>query len=111
MKETSKKHSLYISSIISDFAEGKKRILVTSDLLNRGINIPSINVVVNYDFPKDAQTYLHRIGRGGRFGLLALAINFIKESDQENLVNYQLELKTDVAPLPSDVEKCIGLFS
>ena len=80
-------------------------------MLNRGIDIPSINVVINYDFPKDAQTYLHRIGRGGRFGLLALAINFIKDCDQENLMNYQAELKTDVAPFPSDIEKCIDLFS
>ncbi len=90
---------------MSEFADGKSRILVSSDLLNRGIDIPSINVVVNYDLPKDPQTYLHRIGRGGRFGLLALAINFVKESDNENLCHFQTGLNTDIVPLPADLYK------
>ena len=48
--------------------------------------MPSVNVVINFDFPKDPPTYLHRIGRSGRFGQIGLAINLITEHDQENVV-------------------------
>ena len=98
------------SRIMADFAEGKRRVLVSSDLLNRGIDVPNINVVVNYDLPKDPQTYLHRIGRGGRFGLLSLAVNFVKETDKENLVQFQSVLKTDVFPLPVDMERFTNIL-
>jgi ATP-dependent RNA helicase DDX6/DHH1 len=55
---------------------------VSSDLMTRGIDIPNVNVVINFDFPRFAETYLHRIGRSGRFGHLGLAINFITENDK-----------------------------
>jgi ATP-dependent RNA helicase DDX6/DHH1 len=48
-------------------------------LFTRGIDIPTVNVVVNFDFPKNSETYLHRIGRSGRFGHLGLAINFVTD--------------------------------
>ncbi|CAN0385996.1 unnamed protein product, partial [Hapterophycus canaliculatus] len=56
-----------------------------SDLFTRGIDIQSVNVVINFDFPKNAETYLHRIGRSGRFGHLGLAINLITYEDRHNL--------------------------
>lgn len=55
------------------------------DLFTRGIDIQSVNVVINFDFPKNAETYLHRIGRSGRFGHLGLAINLITYEDRHNL--------------------------
>merc|ERR1712036_47548 len=57
----------------------QNRNRVSYDLFTRGIDIPSVNVVINFDFPKNAETYLHRIGRSGRFGHLGLAINLITE--------------------------------
>ena len=60
-------------------------IFCFADLFTRGIDIQAVNVVINFDFPKNAETYLHRIGRSGRFGHLGLAINFITEDDKHNL--------------------------
>jgi len=60
----------------------------------------SVNVVINFDFPKNTETYLHRIGRSGRFGHLGLAINFITEEDKSNLFTIEDELNTKINPIP-----------
>lgn len=57
-------------------------VLIVLDLLTRGIDIQAVNVVINFDFPKNSETYLHRIGRSGRFGHLGLAINLINWEDR-----------------------------
>ena len=56
-----------------------------ADLFTRGIDIQSVNVVINFDFPKNAETYLHRVGRSGRFGHLGLAVNLITYDDRLKL--------------------------
>jgi ATP-dependent RNA helicase DDX6/DHH1 len=71
--------------VFHDFRSGKCRNLVCTDLFTRGIDIQAVNVVINFDFPKNAETYLHRIGRSGRFGHLGLAINLITYDDRFNL--------------------------
>ena len=68
--------------VFHDFRNGVCRNLVCSDLLTRGIDIQAVNVVINFDFPKNAETYLHRIGRSGRFGHRGLAINLINWDDR-----------------------------
>ena len=60
-------------------------VCVAVDLLTRGIDIQAVNVVINFDFPKTAETYLHRIGRSGRYGHLGLAINLITHEDRYQL--------------------------
>jgi ATP-dependent RNA helicase DDX6/DHH1 len=60
----------------------------------------SVNVVINFDFPKYAETYLHRIGRSGRFGHLGLAINLITEEDKNNLFKVEDDLNTKINPIP-----------
>jgi superfamily II DNA/RNA helicase len=75
--------------VFHDFRQGAARNLVSSDLFTRGIDIQSVNVVINFDFPKNSETYLHRIGRSGRFGHLGLAINLITYEDRFNL--YKIE--------------------
>ena len=67
------------------FKEGHKRILVATDLVARGIDIERVNIVINYDMPDGADTYLHRVGRAGRFGTKGLAITFIG-SDEDSAV-------------------------
>lgn len=87
--------------VFHEFRQGSCRNLVATDLLTRGIDVQSINVVINYDFPKKTETYLHRIGRSGRFGHLGLAINFITPDDEKGLRRIKSELSTFILPIPS----------
>jgi len=62
--------------------EVREKLLFCADLFTRGIDIQAVNVVINFDFPKHSETYLHRIGRSGRFGHLGIAINLITYEDR-----------------------------
>uniref|UniRef100_A0A7S3R563 RNA helicase n=1 Tax=Dunaliella tertiolecta TaxID=3047 RepID=A0A7S3R563_DUNTE len=91
--------------VFHDFRNGLCRNLVSSDLFTRGIDIQSVNVVINFDFPKNAETYLHRVGRSGRFGHLGLAVNLITYEDRLNLFRIEQELGTEIKPIPSQIEE------
>lgn len=65
----------------------------------------AVNVVINFDFPKMAETYLHRIGRSGRFGHLGIAINLITYEDRFNLHRIEQELGTEIKPIPKVSQK------
>ena len=78
---------------------------VLLDLLTRGIDIQAVNVVINFDFPKTSETYLHRIGRSGRYGHLGLAINLITHGDRFNLFAVEKELSTAIKPVPKVIDK------
>eukprot|EP01036_Dinobryon_divergens_P026375 gene26375-35013_t len=91
--------------VFHEFRNGATRHLVCSDLFTRGIDIQSVNVVVNFDFPKTAETYLHRIGRSGRFGHLGLAINLITFEDRFSLFQIEQELSTEIKPIPSQIDR------
>lgn len=93
--------------VFHEFRQGKVRTLVCSDLLTRGIDIQAVNVVINFDFPKTAETYLHRIGRSGRFGHLGLAINLINWNDRFNLYKIEQELGTEIAAIPATIDKSL----
>ena len=77
------------------------------DLLTRGIDIQAVNVVINFDFPKNSETYLHRIGRSGRFGHLGLAINLLTYEDRHNLYKIEQELQTEISPIPPVIDKSL----
>lgn len=94
--------------VFHDFRNGVCRNLVCSDLLTRGIDIQAVNVVINFDFPKNSETYLHRIGRSGRFGHLGLAINLVTYEDRFNLYKIEQELGTEIQPIPQTIDK--GLY-
>ncbi|KAK9388923.1 P-loop containing nucleoside triphosphate hydrolase protein [Lipomyces mesembrius] len=96
--------------VFHDFRNGVCRNLVCSDLLTRGIDIQAVNVVINFDFPKNAETYLHRIGRSGRFGHLGLAINLINWDDRFNLYKIEQELGTEIAPIPHTIDKRLYVY-
>lgn len=72
-----------------------------SDLLTRGIDIKNVNVVINFDMPRTSETYLHRIGRGGRFGGLGIAINLITAEDRHALYKIERELGTEIKAIPT----------
>src|SRR5204862_2798024 len=67
--------------------------------------IQAVNVVINFDFPKNAETYLHRIGRSGRFGHLGLAINLINWDDRFNLYKIEQELGTEIQAIAKEIDK------
>jgi superfamily II DNA/RNA helicase len=75
------------TEIVKDFRSGKTRILITTDLLARGIDIPQVNLVINYDLPPNKETYIHRIGRCGRFGKKGVTIALVKMEDQSDIKN------------------------
>ncbi|KAK9170865.1 DEAD/DEAH box helicase family protein [Cryptosporidium meleagridis] len=93
--------------VFHDFRNGACRCLVSSDLITRGIDIQSVNVVINFDFPKYSETYLHRIGRSGRFGHLGLAINLITYEDRYNLYRIEKELATEISPIPAQIDSAL----
>ncbi|KAL5728856.1 RNA helicase [Ranunculus cassubicifolius] len=87
------------------FKEGHKRILVATDLVGRGIDIERVNIVINYDMPDSADTYLHRVGRAGRFGTKGLAITFCSSgSDSDVLNRVQERFEVDIKELPEQID-------
>lgn len=93
------------NKVFHQFRNGAVRHLVCTDLFTRGIDIQSVNVVINFDLPRTAETYLHRIGRSGRFGHLGLAINLVTYDDRFNLYKIEQDLGTEIQPIPSKIDK------
>lgn len=88
--------------VMAEFRSGGSRILITTDLLARGIDIQQISLVLNFDLPLSNENYLHRIGRSGRFGRKGIAINFITETDFEHLHEIEKFYQTQIEELPTD---------
>eukprot|EP00928_Gymnodinium_smaydae_P040887 TRINITY_DN27698_c0_g2_i2.p2 TRINITY_DN27698_c0_g2~~TRINITY_DN27698_c0_g2_i2.p2 ORF type:complete len:507 (+),score=110.02 TRINITY_DN27698_c0_g2_i2:110-1522(+) len=103
----SRMHQPHRNRVFHDFRSGACRCLVSSDLFTRGIDIESVNVVINFDFPKNAETYLHRIGRSGRFGHLGLGLNFVTFDDRFNLYRIEQELGAEIQPIPATIDPSI----
>lgn len=93
--------------VFHDFRNGACRNLVCTDLFTRGIDIQAVNVVINFDFPKNSETYLHRVGRSGRFGHLGLAVNLITYEDRFNLYRIEQELGTEIKQIPPHIDQAI----
>ena len=93
--------------ILSEFKEGKYRILITTDLLARGIDIQQVEIVINYDIPRHIETYIHRIGRSGRFGRKGYAINFVTEREFGQLERIQKYYSTMIENLPENIKDII----
>jgi ATP-dependent RNA helicase DDX6/DHH1 len=87
------------------FRNGVCRNLVCSDLLTRGIDIQAVNVVINFDFLKNSETYLHRIGRSGRFG--HLAITLVTYEDRFSQYKIEQELGMEIHPVPQTFDRSL----
>lgn len=68
-------------TIMKEFRTGATRVLITTDLLARGIDVQQVGLVINYELPFKKENYIHRIGRAGRFGRKGVAINFVSPND------------------------------
>jgi translation initiation factor 4A len=89
--------------IMSSFRKGETRVLISTDLLSRGIDIQQVSIVINYDIPNDKESYIHRIGRSGRYGRKGIAINFTSEQDYWKVQELEKFYQTKIEEMPSDI--------
>jgi len=92
---------------VKDFRDGKTRLLLTTDLLSRGIDIPQVNMVINYDLPPNKETYVHRIGRCGRFDKKGISITMVKMSDPTDIKIFNKMkhfYKMNIKEMPESIE-------
>ena len=95
------------NDIVQEFREGKTRILLTTDLLARGIDVPQVNLVVCFDMPADKETYIHRIGRCGRFNKKGVSISFIRMNDPNDMRFLNMmrnTYKINIQELPENID-------
>jgi superfamily II DNA/RNA helicase len=90
------------SKIVQDFRNGESRILISTDLLSRGIDVQQVSIVINYDVPSSIDNYIHRIGRSGRFGRKGVAINLITFTDISRLHDIEKFYSTVIEELPEN---------
>jgi translation initiation factor 4A len=90
-------------TVMKQFRLGKTRVLISTDVLSRGIDIQQVSMVFNYELPYKKENYIHRIGRSGRFGRKGIAINFITNESMNVLQHIQRFYETDIIELPTDV--------
>merc|ERR1711948_222832 len=93
--------------IMREFRSGSSRVLITTDLLARGIDVQQVSLVINYDLPTNRENYIHRIGRGGRFGRKGVAINFVTDDDQRALQDIEKFYNTQIDEMPMNVADLI----
>ncbi|CCG84331.1 protein of unknown function [Taphrina deformans PYCC 5710] len=94
------------------FKAFEKRIAVCTDVFGRGIDIERINIAINYDVPSEADTYLHRVGRAGRFGTKGLGITFVSSpEDEEVLAKIQGRFEVDITELPDEIDQSLYMTS
>merc|ERR1711990_961246 len=93
--------------IMREFRSGSSRVLITTDLLARGIDVQQVSLVINYDLPNNRENYIHRIGRGGRFGRKGVAINFVTDDDVRVLRDIEQFYNTQVEEMPMTVADLI----
>ena len=86
-----------------EFRNGKSRVLISSNVTSRGIDIQQVSIVINYDIPKDIHNYLHRIGRSGRWGRKGSGINFITRRDVQKLKEIERYYACEINELPADL--------
>jgi translation initiation factor 4A len=93
--------------IMKEFRSGSSRVLIATDLLARGIDVQQVSLVINYDLPSNKENYIHRIGRGGRFGRKGVAINFVTADDTRMLREIEQFYSTQILEMPMNVADLI----
>jgi len=93
--------------IMREFRSGSSRVLISTDLLARGIDVQQVSLVINYDLPQNMENYLHRIGRSGRFGRKGVAINFVTNKDVGVMKDIEKYYHTQIEEMPMDIADMI----
>ena len=91
----------------NEFKEGKHRVLISTNVTARGLDVQQVSTVINFDMTRSYETYLHAIGRSGRFGRKGLAINFVTKHDIDFMRRLEKHYNITISELPADVEKLI----
>ena len=94
-------------AIMHEFRQGASRVLITTDVWARGLDVQQVSLVINYDLPYNREAYLHRIGRSGRFGRKGVAINFVKDDDVKTLREIEQYYATQIDEMPMNVSDLI----
>lgn len=92
---------------LQSFRKGTYRVLISSGVTARGIDVQQVSTVINFDMMRSYETYLHAIGRSGRFGRKGLAINFITRNDIDFMRRLEKHYNITIAELPSEMDKLI----
>jgi ATP-dependent RNA helicase len=90
-------------AVMEDFRSGSSRVLIATDLWGRGIDVQQVSLVICYDLPTNKELYIHRIGRGGRFGRKGVAINFVRTEDEKTLKDIERHYSCVVEEMPANV--------
>tara|TARA_B100001142_G_scaffold321552_1_gene368387 strand:+ start:29 stop:1222 length:1194 start_codon:yes stop_codon:yes gene_type:complete len=90
------------NKIMAEFRNGTSRILISTDLLSRGIDVQQVSLVINYDIPNNIESYIHRIGRSGRYGRKGTSINFLTRYDIKKMKDIEEYYHTIIEELPAD---------
>merc|ERR1712064_38855 len=88
--------------IMREFRSGSSRVLISTDLLARGIDVQQVSLVINFDLPQNMENYLNRIGRSGRFGRKGVAINFVTNNDVRSMKDIERYYHTQIEEMPMD---------
>jgi len=93
--------------VMREFRSGSSRVLISTDLLARGIDVQQVSLVINFDLPSNLENYLHRIGRSGRFGRKGVAINFVTNNDVRVMKDIEKYYHTQIEEMPMDIADMI----
>uniref|UniRef100_A0A914H4C4 RNA helicase n=1 Tax=Globodera rostochiensis TaxID=31243 RepID=A0A914H4C4_GLORO len=94
-------------TIMKSFRSGESRVLISTDVWARGLDVPQVSLVINYDLPNNRELYIHRIGRSGRYGRKGVAINFVKNDDIRILRDIEQYYSTQIDEMPMNVSELI----
>ena len=91
--------------VMKDFRSGKSRVLLTTDILSRGIDVQAVSMVINFEIPYKCETYIHRIGRSGRYGRKGVGINLVTDSDHQKFQQIESFYSCKIDVFPKDFQK------
>tara|TARA_Y100000780_G_scaffold232552_1_gene265893 strand:+ start:4986 stop:6140 length:1155 start_codon:yes stop_codon:yes gene_type:complete len=91
------------TEVMKQFRNGTSRILISTDLLARGIDVQQVSIVINYDIPTNRESYIHRIGRSGRYGRKGVAINFVTRRDTDKMRELEEFYNTQIVEIPENI--------
>jgi len=96
-----------LEAIMAEFRAGSSRVLISTDVCARGLDVQQVSLVINYDLPNNRENYIHRIGRSGRYGRKGVAINFVKADDIRILRDIEQYYSTQIDEMPMNVADLI----